>query len=186
MISHYPIENSIQHPPQTFGGSEIAKLSTSTKAFMAKQVVDLLKLHVEAGHMVKQTIPGLIEYMDSGLTVVTVTPELEVFGFVKLYPYVSSKNTPPLGYEFSSWVSKKKGVGLEVLKKSLGVFNEQENPHADFFAVCSSDNDTPQRILFMAGGTDMERPSYVPNMLAAQTGEMEHPETIINLKTIPG
>ena len=43
-----------------------------------------------------------------------------------------------------------------------------------------------QRILFMAGGTDMGRPSYVPNMLAAQTGEMEHPETIINLKTIPG
>jgi len=165
------------------GGPQLKSLNIFKKAIIASQIVSQLKPHVGAGHMVAQTVPSLIKYMDSGLSVVAVTPLLEVLGFVKLYPYISKNNTLPLGYEFSSWVSKKKGVGLNLLKKSLEIFHTFAHSDADLFAVCSTNNPKPQEILFKAGGTNMKRPSYVPNMLEAQTGT-PHQETIINLKTI--
>ena len=179
----YLTETPSYYPLQTMGGMELGHLNPSKKTVIASQVVELLKPHVLVGHMVEQTIPGLIGYMDNGFAVVSVSPFFEVMGFAKLYPYLSDASTLPQGYEFSSWVSKKKGVGLNVLKKILEVFHEYNNPDADFFAVCSTSNPKPQHILFKAGGALIERPSYVPNMLEAQTGE-PHQETIINLKTI--
>lgn len=180
----YLTNTIFQYPLQTMGGLQMKNMSLKEKLVIASQVLDLLKPHVVSGHMVEQTVPGLIKYMDSGLAVATITPFFEVLGFAKLYPYFSESDDLPQGYEFSSWISKKKGVGLHILKKIITLFHEHGNPNADLFAVCLSSNPVPQKILFKAGGSLIQRPPYVPNMLEAQTGT-PHMETIINLKTIP-
>ncbi len=169
---------------QIIGGAGMKILSLKEKTLIAEQVVKLLNPYVTEGHMVGQTVPGLMSYLNTGLAVVAVTPFLEVMGFAKLFKYVSAKDKCIQGYEFSSWVSKKKGVGLEILKKTLKVFYEGVDLGSDLFGVCSVDNPKPQKILIKAGATPMERPFYVPNLLEAQTGK-PHKETVINLKTIP-
>lgn len=168
-------------------GFAVAGLPPETKKIIAEQVLEILKPHVDAGHMVQQTENGLMQYMSDGLTSVIFTPgEYEVYGFAKLYPYPSEDPTkPPKGYEFSTWVSKypKCRIGDKILEDALEAFKDQANPHADFFAVCSSANMRPQIKLLAAGGVIMDRPSYVPNMLAAQSGS-PHQETCINLKPL--
>lgn len=168
-------------------GMDLAGLSLKLKRNIASQVLTLLEPHAIAGHMVRQTISGLVEYIQRGHAAVMLMPKnKEVFGFAKLHPYQSQEpEEPPVGYEFSTWLSKypKKRIGYEILLDSMVAFKDQENPNADLFAVCSSANKTPQDILLAAGGELMQRPSYVPNMLAAQSGS-PYEETCIDLKPI--
>lgn len=169
-----------------WGGKDLVYISRPMKTIIAKEVLGLLKPHVIAGHMVQQTINGLIGYMEKGLAAVVISRDLGMLGFAKLYPYPSEDaSKPPLGYEFSTWLAKypQWGIGDQILVGALKAFMDQENFSADLFAVCSSANTTPQVKLIAAGGVIMDRPSYVPNMLAAQSGA-PHQETCINLKPL--
>ena len=168
------------------GGMDVAGIPPSLKKVIAHQVLELLEPYVVAGHMIKQTVNGLVDYMQKGLATVMLTQNHEVLGFAKLYAYPSENDSdPPKGYEFSTWLSKypKNGIGDQILADSVKTFVDQDNPEADFFAVCSSANMTPQIKLLAAGGIIIPPPFYVPNKLEEQTGA-PHQETCINLKPL--
>lgn len=171
--------------PQVYAGNGLKGIPLDYKYYIANQALPMLAPHVLAGHMVNQTVNGLVEYMDKGLASAVVSGN-QLVAFAKLYPYQGNSQEYPVGYEFSTWLSAKngKGLGTLALTGAIQAFINQGNMQADLFAVCSSDNPIPQKILLANGGVIIERPDYVPNMLASQNGENEHPETIIDMKGI--
>ncbi len=165
-----------------YAGKAIQTVPHAHKQLIANQALPILASHVASGHMVKQTKEKLIEFMKEGLAS-AVMVDSQLMAFAKLYPYVATEGDV-LGYEFSTWFSSSggKGYGTLALVGAIKAYHDKFDPQADLFAVCSSDNPMPLRILLSYGGTIIKRPSYVPNMLAAQEGETDHPETIIDMK----
>jgi len=166
--------------PTVYAGNGLKGLPHDYKLLIANHALPMLAPHVAAGHMVDQTTEGLVGYMDNGLASAVMSGN-QLVAFAKLYPYPDG-----VGFEFSTWLAKRegKGLGTLALMGAIQAFIDQYNPQADLFAVCSSDNPTPQKILLACGGKIIDRPSYVPNMLAAQNMEDEHPETVIDMKGI--
>jgi len=156
-------------------GKQFKNISYEKKELVSKQIIMFLKKHKE--HMVQFTSKELIDYMDKGLTVLLTNENFELLGFGKLYPWVLKNK--PIGYEFSSWISKypNNGIGKEIVKLICSL-HTQLNPNSDLFAMISADNEIPISSLIKQGATEIDSPFYVKNLLEGK------PETCINLKTI--
>lgn len=156
-------------------GKQLNNISFEHKKHISKQVIMFLKKHKE--HMVQFSLKELIDYMDKGLTVLLTNESFELLGFGKLYPWII--NNKPVGYEFSSWISKypKNGIGKKIVELICDLYS-QLDPSSDLFAMISADNDVPILTLEKLGATKVDAPFYVKNLLKGK------PETCINLKTI--
>ncbi|MFA6532828.1 MAG: argininosuccinate lyase [Patescibacteria group bacterium] len=159
----------------SFIGKQFNNISYENKEILSKQIIMFLKKHKE--HMVQFSLKELIDYMDKGLTVLLTNQKFELLGFGKLYPWII--NNKPIGYEFSSWISKypKNGIGKKIVKLICDL-HSQLDPSSDLFAMISADNDVPISTLKKLGATKVDAPFYVKNLLKGK------PETCINLKTI--
>lgn len=156
-------------------GKQLNNISFENKKHISKQVIVFLKKNKE--HMVQFTLKELVDYMDKGLTVLLTNQKFELLGFGKLYPWIIKNK--PIGYEFSSWISKypKNGIGKKIVELICDL-HSQLDPSSDLFAMISADNDVPILTLKKLGATKVDAPFYVKNLLKGK------PETCINLKTI--
>lgn len=145
-------------------GNELAHLPWVRKLQLATQISDILKEHTDT--MLGYEPEQLIEFMDKGLAVIALgdhdLDKLAAFG--RLHPWEGKNERCQTVFEFRTWISTKKGNGINVLKKAVGL-GKLIDADPQIIAIVEAHNDRANQVFTKFGGTKIYRPGNVSIVL---------------------